>query len=234
MSPLDAEQKQSLLTHPDRLRNPTEKQKADATAKFQTVADACESGLVDVAGRRQAARQTGTDSDCNITPYQIDGLAQRLCPVGPIASPSIRQPASSKAGGPGRLERRQQRLSVSKLFPVLLQSTRSRVRIPRRGRRVECRKRERPPKCRPRQSLISLQSYPSPHHRLLTKLSGKQVFTDVFDELLTPEVERVVPFWRWTGAAAGAVLGFVVGNLPGAVSVSTLMICDELLLIVAP
>lgn len=33
-------QKQSLLTHPDRLKNATEKQRAEATARFQTVADA--------------------------------------------------------------------------------------------------------------------------------------------------------------------------------------------------
>jgi len=45
---------------------------------------------------------------------------------------------------------------------------------------------------------------------------AEYVFTDVFEELLTPEVERVVPFWRWAGAASGAVMGFIVGNLPGA------------------
>ncbi|KAL7008326.1 hypothetical protein EMMF5_002055 [Cystobasidiomycetes sp. EMM_F5] len=45
---------------------------------------------------------------------------------------------------------------------------------------------------------------------------AEYVFTDVFEDLLTPEVERVVPFWRWLGAGAGAVMGFIVGNLPGA------------------
>ena len=49
--------------------------------------------------------------------------------------------------------------------------------------------------------------------------NADHVFGDVFEELLTPEVERVVPFWKWVGAASGAALGFVIGNLPGAVSV---------------
>lgn len=37
------------------------------------------------------------------------------------------------------------------------------------------------------------------------------VFTDVFEDLLTPEVERVVPFWKWMGAASGAVMGVSCG-----------------------
>ncbi|KAH8926690.1 DnaJ-domain-containing protein [Atractiella rhizophila] len=42
------------------------------------------------------------------------------------------------------------------------------------------------------------------------------VFGDVFEELLRPEVESRVPLWTWAGAGAGAVMGFIVGNLPGA------------------
>jgi len=41
------------------------------------------------------------------------------------------------------------------------------------------------------------------------------VFGDVFEDLLRPEVNRHVPLWTWTGAAAGAALGFIAGNLPG-------------------
>lgn len=41
-------------------------------------------------------------------------------------------------------------------------------------------------------------------------------FGDVFEDLLRPEVERTVPVWKWTGALAGAALGFIAGNLPGA------------------
>jgi len=41
------------------------------------------------------------------------------------------------------------------------------------------------------------------------------VFADVFEELLRPEVERVVPWWSYLGAACGAGLGFIVANLPG-------------------
>lgn len=33
------------------------------------------------------------------------------------------------------------------------------------------------------------------------------VFGDVFDDLLAPEVERVLPFWKYAGAGAGAVMG---------------------------
>ncbi|BGP52919.1 hypothetical protein JCM8202_004000 [Rhodotorula sphaerocarpa] len=42
------------------------------------------------------------------------------------------------------------------------------------------------------------------------------VFGNVFEELLRPEVHRVLPFWTWGGAASGAVLGFITANLPGA------------------
>ncbi|GAA5887617.1 hypothetical protein JCM6882_001472 [Rhodosporidiobolus microsporus] len=42
------------------------------------------------------------------------------------------------------------------------------------------------------------------------------VFGDVFEEMLRPEVQRVLPLWTWTGAAAGAALGFIVANLAGA------------------
>ncbi|GAA5832145.1 hypothetical protein JCM11251_004254 [Rhodosporidiobolus azoricus] len=42
------------------------------------------------------------------------------------------------------------------------------------------------------------------------------VFGDVFEEMLRPEVQRIMPLWTWTGAAAGAALGFIVANLPGA------------------
>lgn len=41
-------------------------------------------------------------------------------------------------------------------------------------------------------------------------------FGDVFEDLLRPEVHRVVPVWTWAGAAAGMTMGFIVGNLPGA------------------
>ncbi|KAF8912801.1 DnaJ domain-containing protein [Gymnopilus junonius] len=41
------------------------------------------------------------------------------------------------------------------------------------------------------------------------------VFTDVFDELLRPEVERRVPVWGWLGAICGAGIGFIVANFPG-------------------
>ncbi|KAJ3760406.1 DnaJ domain-containing protein [Lentinula raphanica] len=41
------------------------------------------------------------------------------------------------------------------------------------------------------------------------------VFTDVFEELLRPEVERHFPWWAWLGAACGAGIGFIIANLPG-------------------
>jgi hypothetical protein len=44
----------------------------------------------------------------------------------------------------------------------------------------------------------------------------EEVFGDVFEDLLKPEVNRHVPIWTWVGAGAGAALGFIVGNLPGA------------------
>ena len=34
-------------------------------------------------------------------------------------------------------------------------------------------------------------------------------FGDVFEDLLRPEVHRVVPLWTWAGAAAGMTMGFM-------------------------
>lgn len=41
------------------------------------------------------------------------------------------------------------------------------------------------------------------------------MFGDVFEEMLRPEVERVMPFWAWFGALCGAGLGFIIANVPG-------------------
>jgi hypothetical protein len=45
---------------------------------------------------------------------------------------------------------------------------------------------------------------------------AEEVFGDVFEDMLRPEVQRVMPFWKYVGAASGAAIGFIVGNLPGA------------------
>ncbi|KPV78490.1 uncharacterized protein RHOBADRAFT_31143 [Rhodotorula graminis WP1] len=44
----------------------------------------------------------------------------------------------------------------------------------------------------------------------------EHVFGNVFEEMLRPEVNRALPLWTWSGAAAGATLGFIAGNLAGA------------------
>jgi len=41
------------------------------------------------------------------------------------------------------------------------------------------------------------------------------VFGDVFEEMLAPEVAHVRPFWSYAAGAAGGVIGYVVGNVPG-------------------
>ncbi|GAA6061934.1 hypothetical protein JCM10212_001502 [Sporobolomyces blumeae] len=45
---------------------------------------------------------------------------------------------------------------------------------------------------------------------------AEHVFGETFDDLLRPEVHRVMPLWTWAGAAAGATLGFIAGNIAGA------------------
>jgi curved DNA-binding protein CbpA len=47
--------------------------------------------------------------------------------------------------------------------------------------------------------------------------NADQVFGDVFEDLLRPEVERHLPLWAWLGAACGAGLGFITANVPGLV-----------------
>ncbi|EMD41759.1 hypothetical protein CERSUDRAFT_110333 [Gelatoporia subvermispora B] len=41
------------------------------------------------------------------------------------------------------------------------------------------------------------------------------MFADVFEDLLRPEVERHLPWWTWLGAVCGAGLGFIIANIPG-------------------
>ncbi|GAA6010129.1 hypothetical protein JCM11491_005352 [Sporobolomyces phaffii] len=45
---------------------------------------------------------------------------------------------------------------------------------------------------------------------------AEHVFGETFEDLLRPEVHRVLPLWTYTGAAAGAALGFIAGNIAGA------------------
>ncbi|GFZ46033.1 LOW QUALITY PROTEIN: hypothetical protein JCM24511_04279 [Saitozyma sp. JCM 24511] len=44
------------------------------------------------------------------------------------------------------------------------------------------------------------------------------VFGDVFEEMLAPEVAHVRPWWSWVGGGAGATLGYIIANVPGAVA----------------
>ncbi|WVR06088.1 hypothetical protein IAU60_003116 [Kwoniella sp. DSM 27419] len=44
------------------------------------------------------------------------------------------------------------------------------------------------------------------------------VFGDVFEEMLAPEVAHVRPWWSWLGGASGAAIGYIVFNIPGAVA----------------
>ena len=44
---------------------------------------------------------------------------------------------------------------------------------------------------------------------------AEYVFTDVFGDLLTPEVERTLPWWSWVGTVSGAGIGFIMANIPG-------------------
>ncbi|KAG1867913.1 hypothetical protein DFJ58DRAFT_768315 [Suillus subalutaceus] len=46
---------------------------------------------------------------------------------------------------------------------------------------------------------------------------AENVFADVFEELLRPEVERHVPWWSYVGTVCGGGMGFIVANLPGLV-----------------
>ena len=42
-------------------------------------------------------------------------------------------------------------------------------------------------------------------------------FADVWADLLRPEMERPTSVWRTSGTLSGAVLGYIVANLPGAI-----------------
>lgn len=40
-------------------------------------------------------------------------------------------------------------------------------------------------------------------------------FSSVFEDMLKPEVEKVIPLWKYLGTASGATLGFILGSIPG-------------------
>ncbi|GAA97885.1 hypothetical protein E5Q_04565 [Mixia osmundae IAM 14324] len=42
------------------------------------------------------------------------------------------------------------------------------------------------------------------------------IFGNVFEDLLRPEVEHHMPLYKYLGMGAGAVIGFILGNIPGA------------------
>lgn len=48
--------------------------------------------------------------------------------------------------------------------------------------------------------------------------NADHVFSDVFEELLRPEVHRAVNWWTYIGAVSGASLGFILANVPGALA----------------
>ncbi|CAO3618020.1 unnamed protein product [Mucor hiemalis] len=65
----------------------------------------------------------------------------------------------------------------------------------------------------------SKQDFFTPFSSAEPKASTNQanhIFGDIFEELLKPEVEHPTHIWRIMGAGAGAVLGFIFGNVPGA------------------
>ncbi|KAL0073028.1 DnaJ domain-containing protein [Phycomyces blakesleeanus] len=54
-----------------------------------------------------------------------------------------------------------------------------------------------------------------------TERQAHLMFSDVFEELLRPEVEHPSHVWSVLGAGAGIVLGFIIGNVGGAAMVCT-------------
>ncbi|UZJ57034.1 hypothetical protein CBS101457_006354 [Exobasidium rhododendri] len=68
----------------------------------------------------------------------------------------------------------------------------------------------------------SSSSSSSQEHHSTSGGSGAQpqangVFTDVFEELMRPEVHRVVPIWQGVGTLSGAGMGFIAFNFVGAI-----------------
>ncbi|KIR27874.1 hypothetical protein I307_02794 [Cryptococcus deuterogattii 99/473] len=51
-----------------------------------------------------------------------------------------------------------------------------------------------------------------------TRPNADNIFGDVFEEMLAPEVPHVRPWWSWVGGTSGAALGYIVANVPGAVA----------------
>jgi len=56
------------------------------------------------------------------------------------------------------------------------------------------------------------------NHTKNARPDANHVFGDVFEEMLAPEVTQVKPWFSWLGGAAGAAIGYIIANVPGAVA----------------
>ncbi|KAG8927864.1 hypothetical protein FRC03_008391 [Tulasnella sp. 419] len=154
-----AYKKESLKSHPDRLKNPTPEERKAATERFQAVADAYYV-LSDPTRRREydillSSRSSSTrSSDPSASANFFAEFAKFFSGAAAGGASSSGTENKEKAqAGPG-------------VAP------------------------ERP--------------------------DAEFVFADVFEELLTPEVQKRVPWWTWAGAVCGAGIGFIIANFPGA------------------
>ncbi|KAI9271379.1 DnaJ domain-containing protein [Sporodiniella umbellata] len=68
-------------------------------------------------------------------------------------------------------------------------------------------------KTRSHQERFTPFSFATPH---ASTAQANHIFGDVFEELLKSEVAHPTYLWRILGAGAGAILGFIFGNVPGA------------------
>lgn len=167
-----AYKKQSLLHHPDRQSNASEKQRAEATKQFQTIADAYYV-LSDPERRRaydaqRSSRSSGPSGSAGSAGPGFQGFP------GGFAGFDNSDSASANffsqffgQGGAGK--------------PYAEEDTQS--------------------------SFGGSESSSTG-----TRPNANHLFGDVFEEMLTPEVERVWPFWKVLGAGAGATLGFIIGT----------------------
>ncbi|KAF8317410.1 DnaJ-domain-containing protein [Clavulina sp. PMI_390] len=189
-----AYKKESLRTHPDRQPNATPAQRKVLTEKFQAVADAYYV-LSDTQRRREY------DALLRTRGFRTSGFTSSAAGAG-----------ASSSSGPGPTFGSTDPAASAAFFDQFWQyfSKAAGGNAHKKSSEEDVEVEEEFEEEIPAASAGAWGSGNRPN--------ADGVFTDVFEEMLRPEVQRTVNWWTYIGALSGASLGFILANVPGALA----------------